>query len=173
MPASFEPRDIVLRDGRTARLRAVRASDEEEILQAFDHLGAESRYMRFMATVQHLNEQRLRTVLASFPEKGFALAATVPADDGIDIVGAAALVLEDERSCEFSITVVDGWGGAGLGRVLLTELIAVARARGLERMRGFVLAQNQSMLALARRVGFEVAHDPNDFGTRIVTLGLR
>lgn len=173
MPAPFEPREITLRDGRIATMRAILPSDEEEILQAFEHVNAQSRYMRFMAAVRHLNEQRVHDVLASFPEKGFALAATVPADDGIDIVGAASLILDDERSCEFAMTVVDGWGGAGLGRQLLTALIGVARARGLERMRGFVLAANQPMLELARRLGFEVARNPDDFGTRLVTLSLR
>jgi GNAT superfamily N-acetyltransferase len=173
MPAPFEPRQITLRDGRTVMLRAVLPTDEEEILQAFEHVCAESRYMRFMATVQHLNEQRLHTVLASFPEKGFALAATVPAADGIDIVGAASCMLEDARSCEFAMTVTDGWGGAGLGYRLLVELVSVARERGLERMHGFVLATNQPMLGLARRLGFEIARNPEDFGTRIVTLELR
>jgi RimJ/RimL family protein N-acetyltransferase len=172
MPAPFEPREVVLRDGRRVRLRAISSGDEEEILQAFDHLSAQSRYMRFMATVQHLNEKRLRSVLASFPEKGFALAATVPAEDGIDIVGAASLVLEDAASCEFAISIIDGWGGAGLGSILLGELVAVARGRGLKRMRGFVLADNESMLRLARRTGFEVARNPDDFGTRLVTLEL-
>src|SRR5688572_28056765 len=166
MPAPFEPREITLRDRRTVTLRTVLPTDEQEILQAFEHVCAASRYMRFMATVQHLNEQRLHTVLASFPEKGFALAATVPAADGIDIVGAASFVLEDARSCEFAMTVTDGWGGVGLGYRLLAELVAVARDRGLECMRGFVLAANQPMLGLARRLGFEIARNPEDFGTR-------
>ena len=172
MPALFEPREATLRDGRKVTLRSILPSDEREILQAFEHVNAESRYMRFMAAVKHLDERRVHTVLASFPEKGFALVATVPAEDGIDIVGAASYVLENERSCEFAMTVVDGWGGAGLGRELLAGLIGVARARGLERMRGVVLGGNRPMLALSRRLGFKVEHNPDDFSTRLATLEL-
>ena len=173
MPEPFEPREVTLRDGRKVTLRSVLPSDEGEILQAFEHVNAESRYMRFMAAVKHLDEKRVHTVLESFPEKGFALAAVVPAEDGIDIVGAASCIFEGGGSCEFAMTVVDGWGGAGLGRILLGELICIANRRGLERIRGFVLSTNQPMLHLARRMAFEVAHNPDDFGTRVVTLELR
>jgi acetyltransferase len=169
---TFEPRELTLRDGRAVRIRALLPGDEEEILQAFERLGADSRYMRFMATVREPNVARLRAVLASFPERGFALAATAPAADGIDIVGAASVVLEDERSGEFAMTVVESWAGAGLGRRLLEALVEVARARGLATLRGFVLGRNAPMLALAQRVGFESRRDPDDFNQRIVTLAL-
>jgi RimJ/RimL family protein N-acetyltransferase len=170
--APFEPRQVALRDGRNVRVRALLPGDEEEVLQAFDRLGPEARYTRFMASVKLANEQRLRTVLASFPQGGLAIAATVPADDGIDIVGTASFVIEDARSAEFALAIVDAWCGAGLGRRLLEAIVEAARARGLERLRGFVLASNQPMLALGRRLGFEAHADPDDFTIRVLTLAL-
>jgi acetyltransferase len=108
--AGFEPVDAVLRDGRTVRIRALARSDEEELLQAFDRLGPDSRYMRFMHAVREANVSRLRQVLDSFPEKGLAIAATVPAADGIDIVGSATFVIGARGDdCEFAISVVDPW----------------------------------------------------------------
>ena len=173
MQATFAPRDITLRDGRSVRVRAVLPSDEEEILQAFDRMGADARYMRFMSTRQHVNVDRLRSVLASFPEKGFAIAATVPAPDGIDIVGSSSYMLEgDGGSCEFAISIVDAWNGAGLGRRMMEALIEAAQQRGLGQMKGFVLAANAPMLGLAQRVGFKVARDPDDFSVRILTRAL-
>jgi hypothetical protein len=77
--AGFDPVDAVLRDGRAVHVRAIQPSDEEELLQAFDRLGADSRYMRFMHAVREANVPRLRQVLGSFPDKGLAIAATVPA----------------------------------------------------------------------------------------------
>ena len=169
---AFEPRDVTLRDGRTVHLRAVLPTDEEEILQAFDRMGPQSRYMRFMSPVKDANVQRLRTVLASFPEKGMAIAATVTAPDGIDIVGTASFFDLGGASCEFAIAIPDEWGGKGLGRALMTALIGEARARGLEKMHGFVLAQNGAMLGLAKRMGFAAAADPDDFSIRVVSLAL-
>jgi acetyltransferase len=170
---TFEPREIRLRDGRTVRVRAMLPTDEEELLQAFDRLGPEARYMRFMSTVQHVNVDRLHTVLASFPAKGFAIAATVPAPDGIDIVGTASFMVAAEGgACEFAIAILGEWAGAGLGRQLMEAVIEAARGRGLTRMHGFVLATNQPMLRLAARVGFKAKADPDDFRVRIVSLDL-
>ena len=155
-------------------MRAILPTDEEELLQAFDRLKPEARYMRFMSSIRHPDVDRLHKVLASFPEEGFAVGATVPAPDGIDLVGTASFILEGESgSCEFAISIVEEWGGAGLGRKLMEALIDVARRRGLARMRGFVLSVNRPMLGLATRLGFEVKAVPDDFSVRVVTLELR
>lgn len=173
MPSSFDPIDIALRDGRTVRVRALARADEEALLQAFDRLGADARYMRFMHAVREANVPRLRQVLDSFPEKGLAIAATVPAADGIDIVGSASFVVGARGDdCEFAVTVADGWAGAGLGRALLAALVGAARRRGLREMVGFVLAENAPMLRLAARLGFAVKRDSDDFSQCICRLDL-
>ena len=173
MTAAFPPREAVLRDGRTVRLRALLPSDEEELLQAFDRLGPDARYMRFMVAVGNPDVTRLRSVLASFPAKGFAIGAIVPAPGGIDIVGTASfMVLPGGKDCEFALSITGEWTGAGLGRILMEALVKAARGRGLDRMHGYVLARNQPMLGLAARLGFEAAPDPDDASLRVVTLAL-
>ena len=173
MPPDFEPIEMALRDGRRVLVRALGRADEEELLQAFDRLGADARYMRFMHAVREANVPRLRQVLDSFPEKGLAIAATVPASDGIDIVGSASFILgSDAGDCEFAVTVADAWAGAGLGRALMTALVDAARRRGLKEMVGYVLAENAPMLRLAARLGFAVKRDPDDFSQCICRLDL-
>ena len=155
--------DITLRDGRAVHFRAVGPADEAELLQAFERLSRDARYMRFMRVVHEPNRERLRAVLASFPEAGAGIVATVPAADGIDIVGSAmAVVLSGGTSCEFAITVTDPFGGVGLATALMTALIDEAKRRGLKEMEGFVLSTNQPMLRLAKRLGFSIASEPSD-----------
>jgi acetyltransferase len=161
--AAFTDFDTTLRDGRSVRVRAMSVADDTEILQAFDHLSEDVRYMRFMRVVREVDRNRLRKTLASFPEHGFGLVATVPAADGFDIVGSAIFVIDKNPSvCEFAITILPEYGGAGLGRTLLSALIAMAKRRGLKHMEGFVLTVNQPMLKLASRLGFSIARDPDD-----------
>ena len=62
--------------------------------------------------------------------------------------------------------------GAGLGTVLMTALIDAAKDRGVEDMEGFVLAVNQPMLRLARRLGFSITADPDDASVRVCRLKL-
>ena len=165
--------DITLRDGRTAHLRDLRATDESEILQAFERMTEGAGYMRFMRVVREPNLDRLRKALGSFPEHGIGLVATVPAADGVDIVGSAIAVIEsDPSACEFAINVDGRFSGTGLATALMTRLIGSARERGLKVMEGYVLAENQSMLRLAQRLGFNIAPDPEDRAVRICSLPL-
>jgi acetyltransferase len=165
--------DLALRDGRTVHLRTMTPADESEFLQAFERLSRDARYMRFMRVVHEPNVERLRAVLASFPGAGIGLVATVPAVDGIDIVGSAIAVLGSDRtSCEFAITVAAPFGGVGLATALMTALIDEARHRGLKEMEGFVLTENQPMLRLAKRLGFSIAPEPGDASVRICRLTL-
>lgn len=169
----FEPADITLRDGRRVHLRPLQSTDAGEILQAFERLSEEARYLRFMAVVKEVDQRRLREALAHFPQRGAAIAATVPAADGIDIVGAASFIIgPDTSGCEFSITVADEWKGAGLGKRLMLALIDAARHRGLRMMEGYVLASNRPMLALAKGLGFQSRSDPGEQTVRIVRLAL-
>ncbi|HTJ07923.1 MAG TPA: GNAT family N-acetyltransferase, partial [Caldimonas sp.] len=107
--------DVILKDGRVAHLRPSGPADEAEFLQAFERMGSDARYMRFMRVVREPDRARLREVLASFPEGGVGIVATVPAADGIDIVGSAVAVFAAVRvRCEFAITVAAAYGGSGL-----------------------------------------------------------
>jgi len=171
--SKFVPIEVRLRDRRRVRLRELRPDDRDEVRQAFDHLSTESRYTRFMSFVKELSPQMLERIVSRPAERELALVAEVDAPDGIDIVaGARYYIQADGDSCEFAITVVDDWQGAGLASVLMRELIRSARGQGLKRMEGFVLAQNNSMLNLARRLGFTVKQDPNDATVKIVRLDL-
>ena len=172
-PAGFTEFDATLRDGRTVHLRAMGPADEAELVQAFARMSEDARYMRFMRSVREPNLERLRAALASFPDSGLGIVASVPATDGIDIVGSAIYVIgSDRKRCEFAINVGSAFGGAGLARTLMTALIDSAARRGLAEMEGFVLAANQSMLGLARRLGFTISRDPDDPAVRICRLPL-
>jgi RimJ/RimL family protein N-acetyltransferase len=171
--APFTPIEVKLRDRRRVRLREIRPDDRDEVRQAFDRLSSESRYTRFMSHVSELSPQMLERAVLRQTERELGLVAEINAPDGIDIVAGARYYVEgDGESCEFAITVADGWQGVGLASRLMRELIQVARLRGLKHMEGFVLAGNNAMLNVARRLGFTVNADPNDAMVKIVRLDL-
>jgi acetyltransferase len=170
MNSGFTDFDFSLRDGRIVHIRAMRPSDEAALLKAFGQLSPDARYMRFMRVVGEPNIERLRQALASFPESGLGIVATL---DEAAIVGSATFLIEkDPTRCEFATTVVAEYGGQGLGGALMTALIAAAKQRGLREMEGFVLAKNQPMLRLAARLGFGISPDPDDHAVRICRLRL-
>lgn len=53
---------------------------------------------------------------------------------------------------EFAVTIADAWQDVGLGRLLLSELIALASARGVAALVGEALSESPSLLgSLASR----------------------
>lgn len=159
----YRPRRVRLRDGRVVTLRAVRPEDAGEIVQAFERLSPESRYLRFMQHKRSLDPQALARGVSPVPGQEFALVATVPASDGYDIVGAARYVAARQpKTCEFSVTVAEDWRGVGLATTLLRRLMRRARRDGYRAIEGLVLAENRPMLALARHLGFAVSTGPDD-----------
>jgi len=62
---------------------------------------------------------------------------------------------------EFSILVGDASQGQGIGKELLSRLVAIGRKEGIRRIRGFILQENQAMQAIARKLGFQVAYSPD------------
>ena len=168
----FTPVEVTLRNGRRVRVREIRPDDRDEVQQAFARLSSESRYMRFMSFLKELPPRMLDSVVDVQREHGLAVVAEIDAPDGTDIVGGARYIEETGKTCEFAVTVADDWQRAGLASRLLRELIAAARARGLQRMEGFVLAANSPMLGLARRLGFTLGADPRDPTVVVVALDL-
>jgi RimJ/RimL family protein N-acetyltransferase len=165
MTAKYRPCHITLRDGREVTLRAIAEADATEIVQAFERLSAQSRYYRFMVHKKQLNDAALQRGVHPRPGRDFVLVATIPAADGIDIVGAAQYVQAgdpDEKTCEFAVTVAEDWRGSGLATKLLASLVCRARRDGYETMEGFVVAENTAMLALARKLKFKVEPVPGD-----------
>ena len=167
------PAEITLRNGQAVHLRAVSLADEAELLQAFERMSSKARYMRFMHAIREPNLERVRRLIASFPDNGIGIVATVPAADGIDIVGSAIAVFGSDRTtCEFAISVAAEFGGLGLATALMTTLADEAKRHGMKLMEGFVLAENQPMLRLARRLGFSIESDPDDRSIRVCRLTL-
>ena len=179
----FRPRKLTLRNGRQVTLRGIREADAAEIVQAFERLSAESRYLRFMQHKRHIDPAALHQGVRPQAGHEFVFVATVPADDGFDIVGAARYVpsscvggaspaplvgagtgRRETECCEFAITVAEDWRGSGLATVLLASLVRRARHDGYHTIEGFVLADNGPMRALARRLGFQVETLPDDSG---------
>jgi len=160
-------------DGARVVMRPIRPEDAE-IEQAFVRkLSPESRYFRFMDTIRELTPQMLVRFTQIDYDREMAFIAVTREGNAETEVGVARYVTNpDGSSCEFAIVVADDWQRRGLGRRLMTQLIEVARARGLARMVGHILATNRGMVTLAASLGFNVAESPDDPTVRRATLTL-
>lgn len=171
--AGLQAHVVELRAGRSVTVRAIRPEDKDEFEAAFDRLSPAARYSRFFMPLRELPDKMLDDATNPSPDRTVALVALDGEGDAAHIVGGARFGFAPAgEACEFAVTVDGDWQGVGLARRLMEELIALARARGLRRMEGFVLPDNTGMRGLAARLGFTDVICPDDRTLRLVSLKL-
>jgi len=157
------PRQCHLCDGTEVTLRSLRVEDADLERELFAHLSAESRYKRFMIAMRELPQDKLRALTNVDGVRHVAFIATMERQGREAPLGIARYVVSPTGSdCEFAIAVDDAWQGRGLAGILMSALIDAARAAGLARMDGDVLAANHRMLRFVRQLGFHLRHNPDD-----------
>ena len=152
---AFAPVVVKLRQGARVTVRAIRPDDTDKLQAAIRAMSDESRHARFMGTLRELSPALLD--VATHPRAGqdMQLVAATGEGAGETIVAGARYSSElGSTECEFAVGLTDAWQGRGLARRLLELLMDHARASGLTRMEGYILASNTRMLGLARRLGF-------------------
>ena len=160
-----------LRDGREVVVRTIRPEDEP-LLIAFHATHSEHTIrMRYFSLVKTLSRDSLIRLCHLDYNRELALVA-VSQKDGPHITGVARYYLHPESgTAEFALIVGETWQHQGLGRHLMERLMDVARERGVHRLRGLVLRENDPMLALMEKMGFQ-AEDAKQPGVVLVSKEL-
>ncbi|HVE92068.1 MAG TPA: GNAT family N-acetyltransferase [Actinomycetota bacterium] len=137
---------ITLRDGRQVVLRAIRPEDAPGLIEFHQRLSPESRYFRFFGPKPELSPEEARYLA----EVDFSSRFAIVAVQGDEILGVGRFDLVGPGTAEAAVVVRDDHQGHGIGRALLERLLEVARGRGIERLAGEILADNDRMLDLLR-----------------------
>jgi len=158
-----------LADGTDVVIRPIRPEDAVLTQEFVHNLSEESRYSRFMNSVQELSESMLvRFTQIDYSREMALLAVTEEKDKEIELGVARFAINPDGDSCEFALVVADSMRGKGLGNKLMTTLMDAARSKGLKSMEGEVLKDNAGMLKLMKRLGFKYETSPDDDGIKTV-----
>jgi acetyl coenzyme A synthetase (ADP forming)-like protein len=148
--------DVILRDGGTLRLRPPAAADADALVGFYRALSRQSLHRRFHGLPQ-LGPQLVESLLdPDWTERG-SLVGALTGEGGERIVAIGNYVrLRDPAVAESAFAVADTEQGRGIGTRLLEQLAARAAEVGIERFVAEVLPENQSMLGVFERVGFEL-----------------
>lgn len=150
---------VRLRDASLATLRPIRPEDANALQGFVRALSTRSKYYRFFNAIQELPPKTLRRYTQIDYAREMTLAALIEVDGQAQMVGEANYAtLADGQTCEFAVVIADSMAGKGLGAALMHALMDAARAYGLSRIEGEVLANNEPMLALMENLGFRVLY---------------
>jgi RimJ/RimL family protein N-acetyltransferase len=142
-----------LRDGTPILVRSLQPEDAKELLRGFARLSACSRRFRFLSPVHKLSLEQVRELTEVDQHDHVAIAARDESRPDHPGIGVARFVrLEQDPSvAEFAITVIDEYQHRGLGTLLLQLLLKAAEALQVRTLRGFLLADNLTMLQLLHK----------------------
>jgi len=168
----FTNKDYALSDGSYYQIRPIQGNDRERIIELFNHLSPESRYLRFAHAISKLPDDFLDDILHLDYKKEMALLAVIKSRTGTEeIIGIARYVTPpNQNACEFSLRVDDSHTTQGVGTYLMLNLIEYAKNNGLQEMIGYVLSKNSRMLHLVSDLGFQIHHQDDDPDFKTVSL---
>ena len=140
-------------------MRPIRPEDAAAFQNFVRGLSDQSKYYRFFGTMRELPPRQLarRTQIDYDREMVLVAVARNPTGDEEILAEANYGVLAGEKTCEFGVVVADHLAGQGIGSRIMGCLQDAARARGMKRMIGEVLSENEPMQALMDALDFSVA----------------
>ncbi|MEW5904823.1 MAG: bifunctional acetate--CoA ligase family protein/GNAT family N-acetyltransferase [Pseudomonadota bacterium] len=160
-------------DGTDVVIRPIRPEDADLVKRFVHDLSEETKYFRFMNSVQELTEEMLARLTQLDYSREMALVAVTSDEEAETELGVARYSINpDGESCEFALVVADKITGKGLGQKLMVSLMEAARSVGLASIEGEVLSHNHNMLKLMTRLGFTIRPSSEDAGIMRVSKRL-
>ena len=154
-----------LGDGGAVQTRPIRPEDEPVVVKLFDHMSPEDLRLRFFAPIRHLSHTLAARLTQIDYDREMALLAL---QDGAAVGIAHFYADPDRQRAEYAIAVRTAEKGRGIGYLLLTRLIDIARRWGVGELVGEVLRENERMLQMCRALGFRITQNPEDGAVLLV-----
>jgi acetyltransferase len=167
-PKEWE-RHVMLRDGTAILIRPIRPEDEALYAPFFAEVTEQDLRLRFFAPIKEFSH----AFVARLTQLDYARAMAFVAIDASSgaMLGVVRLHADaNYDTAEFAALVRSDFKGRGLGWLLMQTMIDYASAEGLQTVEGQVLQDNISMLTMCRKLGFEIAPDPQDQDLYVVKL---
>jgi acyl-CoA synthetase (NDP forming)/GNAT superfamily N-acetyltransferase len=163
VPAGY---DVLAADGAVLQVRVVGPGDVPCLRQLFVRLSARTAYQRFLSASPVAGDEYVDSL--DDPER--TLDAVLAVRQGV-VVGVGSSHEVNASTAEVALVVDDVSRGHGLGTLLLEDLVARARARGLLELVALVLCRNLQMLQVFHDLGLPLRTE-RDGDTLSVTVDL-
>jgi RimJ/RimL family protein N-acetyltransferase len=169
---AFNEPHLILRDGTPVLIRRLEAQDAALYPDFLSDVTAQDLRLRFFAPVREVDHVLLDKLIHYDPVRAMAFIAVD--EQSRKMLGVVRLHDDPSgESAEFAILVRSRLKSQGVGWQLMNCIIEFSKQKGLKTMRGQVLSENTTMLAMCAELGFHIRDDTDEPGIKSVTLLLR
>ena len=147
----------VLKDGSQIEIRALRRTDESDMLAAIENTSAQSLQRRFFVMKRHFSDKERAFFMDVDFKNHVAIVAAANENGRPMIAGGGRYIVFEEGRAEMAFVVIDAWQGRGIGSLLLRHLVNIAGASGLNELTAEVLPENTAMKKVFEKFGFRPA----------------
>ena len=156
-------------DERRIFVRPVKPEDAPLFTAFFKTLSPTTIYYRFFGALKELNPEMLARFTQIDYDREIALVAIDEDSESDCMLGVARIIGDpDGKTGEFAVLVGDAWQGKGIGSNLLEKCLSIAEMQGFESVHGIVLHENRNMLALGKKLGFDIKKEPDSRDNELV-----
>ncbi len=156
-PAEWEA-DVLLTDGGVARLRPIRPDDAQLLVEFYDRVSPESKYLRFFAPYPRLSARDV----ARFTQVDYVDRVALILTVGGQLIAVGRYDRSEDDEAEVAFLVEDAHHGRGIAPLLLEHLAEAARERGITKFMAEVLPQNRAMAHVFADAGYRVSKGIED-----------
>ncbi|MHA2424459.1 MAG: GNAT family N-acetyltransferase [Candidatus Thorarchaeota archaeon] len=141
----------------SVRVRLIRPDDADRVKHLFYSLGEESIFFRFLTPLKSLRRQTLQEFYYVDQDSDISLVGVIPenGDPECEKIVAAGRYLLDTRTnqAEFALLVQDEYQNRGIGTFLLTQMMRIAKSKGVSAFIAYVHPKNVPMIDFIHRTG--------------------
>ncbi len=148
---------FITKNGLVVRVRPLLPEDAPYLVEIFEHMSADSRYLRFNQPLIHVAPERVwteaETIAHLDPQIGFIGFADLPEQSGVPI-GAARCVCLGDGVAETAVSVRDDMQNQGIATNLLGILAEAAQKQGVRKLVATIQNANRPILRILNRLPY-------------------
>lgn len=154
----FESKEVKLQDGRTVILRSADRSDAKNLIQYLKDTTAETPYLirePDEVNITMENELNFISMKAEDPREIMLIAVCDGEHVGNCSIAGIGSYRRYSHRCDLAIALYQKYCGLGLGEMMMTEALKVAKQAGYEQAELEVVADNTRAVHLYEKMGFQ------------------
>ena len=154
---------IDLKDRKQAFMRPLKLTDEPLLRDMFYKLSDESVHYRFFRLIKSMPHEKLQEFLRVDYDADMAVVVLTSAGADAQVIGIGHYSKDPRTNfADAAFLVRDDHQGRGIGTILMSTLVEVARSHGIAGFTADVLLGNAGMLRVFHKTGFAVESELED-----------